>query len=116
MLEDFFMDYLEFEVGEEELAETHGDYWQKFLLLFYMQKSGKIHITNRRIIFSGGLITNLELEIKNIAAVEKCWVGPVFSILPTGIKVTMCDARVYKFSVLFRCKYIKIINEIRQGS
>lgn len=99
--------------GEQVLAETKGDYWWKLFLFLYSQESGRITLTDQRILFQGtvlsSLMHSLDLTYRDIASVRKCWIGPIVPFLPTGIKIRMKNGKSYELSVLKRQKYIDII-------
>lgn len=102
---------IDLQAGETILSEMSGDYWEKLFLCLYDQKRGHIWITNQRIIFRGGLIAALDLDMKEIDSVSTCNVGPFIPFLPTGVKVTMKDGKVYKLSVMGRAKAVEAIQQ-----
>ena len=53
----------------------------------------------------------VELRVENIATVEKCSVGTIIPLNPTGIKIGLKNGRYYKFSSMRREKIIDTITD-----
>lgn len=108
----------EFKLKEEEqIIETvKCDYWENSFLFIYEKVNGEIIITNQRIIFMMTVLTKryerVELNIENISTVEKCNVGSVLPLNPTGIKIGLNNGRKYKFSSIRNGKIIDIISSL----
>lgn len=98
--------------GETLVEKITGDYWQKVILFFYLQKAGSFWLTNQRIIFKGGIVASLEIELNEIDSISTCSVGGLIPMIPTGIRVLMKDGKVYKLSVLSRKKHMEQIQEL----
>lgn len=101
---------LDLRVGEQIIEEVRGDYWEA-LLFTLSQKRGKFIFTNQRIHVAAGFLTALDLEYKDIQSVEKCNVGGLIRLIPTGIKVIMKNGKKHHLSILKRAKYIEMINQ-----
>lgn len=98
-----------FELEEDETVEKtmSGDYWKKVILGF-SQKRGKYWLTNKKIVFRGGFMTELDIEYKQIASLRKCCIGP-FPFLPFGILVELKDGTDHRLSVLGRSKILELL-------
>lgn len=98
-----------FELEENEVVEKKlsGDYWKKTFIGF-SQKRGKYWLTNKKIVFRGGLMVELDIEYKQIASLRKCCIGP-FPFLPFGILVELKDGTDHRLSVLGRTKILEYI-------
>lgn len=96
---------------EKIILEISGDYW-----IGNRQSTGIFEVTDFRMAFRYKTILGrakenaVELELANIATVDKCNVGGgLIKLVPTGIKVTTKSGETYIFSVLKRDKLISAL-------
>lgn len=103
---------MELSQNETLIEEIKGDYWEKIFLCMYSQKRGKYWITNERIVFKGGFITEFEVKLSEIESVTPCLVGPLIPFMPTGVNLKLKNGKSYKMSVLKRKKIIETIKNL----
>lgn len=102
----------------EQILNTYkGMYWDKSFMFLYEQNIGEIVITNMRIIFVARVFSKkiilLDLNINNIQNIQKCSVGEVLPLNPTGIRIETKDNKIYKISSYHRKKIMEaLINMI----
>lgn len=103
--------------GDEIIHSENGDYWEKFLC-FYMQTRGCYYCTKEALVFVGGFAgsTFWSVRYSDIKKYEKCAVGPLIPIIPTGVRITFYDEkkgkdRKYKMSVLGRAKWLEFFDK-----
>ena len=89
---------IELRSGEILQHEIKGDYWEK-ALLGYSQKRGYIWLTNERIHIEAGFVTVVDIDLKDIVALNKCNIS---LFIPTGIDVVTQNKKTYRLSVLKR--------------
>lgn len=101
---------MKFELQENEVIEKEfkSDYWESVAFLM-SQKRGKYYFTNKRIVFVGGFVTEVEIPYNEIASIKKCCVGPLVRFVPTGIKVTMKNGKKHYLSVTKRNDIMNLI-------
>lgn len=99
---------LELHEGETVEKEIKSDYWEK-TLCFYSQKRGKYWFTSERIIFRGGLATQLEIPYSSIESAQLCNVGGFVQLIPTGIRLTLKDGKTHRLSVVKRKEILALI-------
>ena len=102
---------LELRPNETIEKEFASDYWTTFGPITVSQKRGKYIITNERIYFRGGFITEVEIPFSEIDYIKKCNVGGLIPFMPTGIKVMMKNGEKHILSVLGRGKIMEMIEE-----
>lgn len=101
----------------EQIIESYkGMYWDKSFMFLYEQNVGEIVITNMRIIFIAKVFSKklvlLDLNINNIQNIQKCAVGEVLPLNPTGIKIETTDNKTYKISSYHRNKIMETISNM----
>ena len=110
------MQEIELYENEQILQSYKGMYWEKSFMFLYEQNVGEIIITNMRIIFISKVfskqLTLLNLNISDIQNIQKCGVGEVIPLNPTGIKITMKDSTIYKISSYHRNKIMETISNM----
>ena len=100
--------------GENVFAEkVTADCWKSPKQTLSSQVSGKIYLTDQRIVFlASGLIgtesVSWEIEMKDIASVKTCMTPPFF---PFGIMITTKDGSKYKLAYMKRKKYFDWISQ-----
>lgn len=103
---------MELELRENETIyqEVAADYWETFFgVIMYSQVRGKYCFTNQRIVFKGGWATEVEIEYADIDHIEKCNVGGLIPVMPTGIKVVLKNGKKHFLSVLKRGEIMELI-------
>ena len=110
------MQEIELLENEEILRTIKGDYWLNTLLFLYEQRNGEIVITNMRILFNSKVFTKtfleLALTISDIESIEKCNVGSIIPINPTGVKITLKNGRKFKLSSYHRKDIIEELENL----
>ena len=100
--------------GERPFVErVSADCWKMPQVIGKRQISGKVYMTDQRIVFlasglGGTTSVSWEIEMKDIASVKTCTTPPFF---PFGIVLTMRDSRVYLLGIMKRDKYVTWIQE-----
>ncbi len=106
----------ELEEGEEIIEIKKGDYWVPEFMWKESQNSGEIAFTNKRIMFKGMFINssdkNISIPYSEIASIKKAFV----MMFPVAFIVTTKDNQNYKFAIMKRDKYIKLINDLAQSN
>ena len=73
------------------------------------QVRGSYSFTNQRIVFKGGWATEIEIEYSDIESIQKCNVGGLIPVMPTGIKIVLKDGKKHILSVLKRGEIMELI-------
>jgi hypothetical protein len=107
--------FVELQDDEWVLGNFCGIYWKKRLSVFYSPKIVRFCITTYKFVFEDASTNRITLEVKKIAAIKRCWVGSLISLLPMGIKVTLQDGSAYKFTVLARGEKLEIMQNAREA-
>lgn len=90
--------------------EMRSDYWKAlFGFVLFSQIRGRYWFTNERVIFAGGIATQVQIDYYDIASVKKCFIGPVIRFIPTGILVTTKAGEKHYFSILNRKKAFEFL-------
>lgn len=101
---------IELRENETIIKEMPSDYWSAFCGITFSQKRGHYTFTNQRIHFVG-CFTEKEIPYAEIEAIQKCAVGPIIPLIPTGIKVIMKNGKKHYLSVLGRAEIMDIIQK-----
>ncbi len=105
---------MDLQLRENEIVvkEMASDYWETLGgIITISQKRGHYCFTNQRIVFRGGFATEVEISYGNIEYIEKCNVGGLIPIIPTGIKVVMKDNKKHVLSVTKRGEIMELIQK-----
>jgi len=85
--------------------EMKSDYWKAlFGVVLFSQIRGRYWFTNERVIFAGGIATQVQIDYYDIASIKKCFIGPIIRFLPFGILVTTKAGEKHYFSIFNRKK------------
>lgn len=110
------MKKLELQEGEEIIETIKGSYWENTFIFLYEQSIGDIIITNKRLLFNSKVLATsfiaLNIKISDIAEMQKCNVGTVFPLNPTGIKLIDNYGNTCKISAVKREKLMKTLKEL----
>ncbi len=100
--------------GEEVFAKkVSADCWKSPRQTIGRQISGKVYLTDQRVVFlASGLIgtesVSWEIEMKEISSVKTCMTPPFF---PFGILIKTKNGDQYKLGILKRAKYFDWISQ-----
>ncbi len=101
---------------EQILQQIKGDYWINTILFIFEQRSGEIVVTNKRILFYSKIFNKLSLDLAlnllDIEIVEKCGVGNLIPINPTGVKIKLKNGREFKLSSYHFNKLFETIDNL----
>lgn len=103
--------------ADEKIIDTiKADYWENSFMFLYEQHEGEIVLTESQIIFCMKMINTkyviLEIKFEDISDINKCNVGMILPINPTGICITLKNGRKVKFSSMKRKKLMEKIQEM----
>ena len=110
------MKEIELQEGEEVIKTAKGSFWQNTFIFLYEQMDGEIVITNKRVLFNAKVIGQtfiaLDIKISDIAQINKCNVGTVIPLNPTGIELVDEHKHICKISTIKRTKIMETLQKL----